>query len=99
MNTQKTVCNVSQAESVPHEVLIKNPSENNVVFLLVPLPQNILSILRDLYEENDILPEPFIEREHCTTSSVYDTFREMAQVPLFISRTLYHRSGLVPRTR
>lgn len=40
-----------------------------------PRLQNLSATIRERYEEFDSLPEPVIEQQHLTTSSVYETFR------------------------
>lgn len=59
------------------------------------LPQNTPDDLKAVYEEFDGLPEPFDERQHRTTSSFHDTFRDMVPVPEFTSSYLLQDAGPV----
>lgn len=77
-----------KAATVTAKVRIKKPETNNDGFIVVLLPQNIPANKLPRYEEIEALPEPVIESQHQTTSSI----REKVYVVVpFLCSLVCHR--------
>lgn len=64
---------------------LQNPFLYKDDLLVYALAQMITANLRARYEEIKAFPEPVIERQHSTNSSIHETFRVIAPVTTFTS--------------